>query len=110
MSNHTSGPWNLDGSSFAHTIRANGIHIATTAMIVYARSNGVHEEYANACLIAAGPELLLALQQAATCFNDQHNLLSTATNEDRRRVVENFIAWWNNTGRMTLAKAEGRSS
>jgi hypothetical protein len=36
-----------------------------------------------------------ALREAYDCFNGQHNLLSTATDEERRAVVANFLEWWN---------------
>lgn len=55
---HTPGPWNLTGASFGHSIGANGIRIAQTANIVHEGSEGVHEEKANARLIAAAPDLL----------------------------------------------------
>ena len=58
-------------------------------------------------LHAAAPEMLEALKEARTCFNGQHNLMSTATNEERLAVVDNFLTWWNNKARNVIAKAEG---
>ena len=63
MSKHTPGPWNIMGSTFAYTIGANGIRIATTSNIVHEGSIGVHEEEANARLIAAAPDLFEALKE-----------------------------------------------
>jgi hypothetical protein len=40
-------------------------------------------------------DLEAALRDAQHCFNGQHNLLSTATEEERRAVVANFLNWWN---------------
>src|SRR3990167_8325555 len=54
------------------------------------------------------PEMLEALKEARACFNGQHNLMSTATNEERLAVVDNFLTWWNNKARTIIAKAEGR--
>lgn len=49
-----------------------------------------------AMLFSASPALLDVLEQAKDCFG-QHNLLSTATDEERRQAISRFSEWWNYT-------------
>lgn len=53
------------------------------------------------------PELLAALEAAGECFG-QANLLSTATDEERREALKRFFDWWNNTARQAIAKAKAQ--
>ncbi|MBI1227799.1 MAG: hypothetical protein GC192_21370 [Bacteroidetes bacterium] len=51
------------------------------------------QEY-TAILFSAAPTLLEVLEKAKDCFG-QHNLLSTATDEERRQAIGRFSEWWN---------------
>jgi hypothetical protein len=59
----------------------------------------------NAPIIAAAPEMLIVLQDAKTCFTG-HNLLNTATEEERKQTIENFLNWWNNQAVPIIEKLE----
>lgn len=50
-----------------------------------------------AALFIMSFKMSAALKAAQEIANGQHNLLSTATDEDRRRAVENYLDWWNGT-------------
>jgi len=60
----------------------------------------------NARLIAATPELLDALEKAKDCFTG-HNLLSTASEEERNQTIKNFLQWWNYEAIPAIQKASG---
>ena len=49
--------------------------------------------------------LVEALELAGECFG-QHNLLSTATDEDRRAALKRFFTWWNEKARHVVAAAK----
>lgn len=57
-------------------------------------------------LTALEQELVNVLEQGSQCFG-QHNLLSTATDEERRAALSRFFNWWNNNARHVVAKAKG---
>lgn len=52
------------------------------------------EQEEMAILFSAAPTLLDVLEMAKDCFG-QHNLLSTATDEERREAIKRFSKWWN---------------
>lgn len=64
----------------------------------------VSYDKANAPLIAAAPELLEVIEKAKNCFTG-HNLLSTATEEERLQTIENFLNWWNREAIPAIEKA-----
>ena len=71
MSNHTPGPWTVEGASGesgeAEVIESDNRIIAWTADSLGSDSFGIleDEDRANARLIAAAPDLLAALRKAA---------------------------------------------
>ena len=60
MTNHTPGPWFVDQQGAPTIRRADGAVIS-----------GVPSNYADACLIAAAPDLLEALKAAAKHIHDE---------------------------------------
>lgn len=57
---------------------------------------------------AAAPRLLYALKQAESVIQ-QHNLLSTASEQERRDTISRFTNWWNTIVVPAIAEAEGRA-
>lgn len=88
---YTPGPWSLDG--FPTAIWANGVWIASTNM----DNVPIDERRANARLIAAAPELLVALKAFPMLF-------VPASSAWGRQVQE-----WQDIALAAIAKAEGRS-
>jgi len=104
---HTPGPWiveechNIDGSKFL-TINGQGPHGAWLADIQGGLINGhpadvTEKHLANACLIAAAPDLLEALHQCLTLV-DAHR---------KAALGEGDLAALN--ARAAIAKAEGNA-
>jgi hypothetical protein len=60
---------------------------------------------ANANLIAVAPGLYSTLLAAGNIVR-QHNLLSTATDQERRETIERLIDWWNLVALPALAAVE----
>ena len=58
-------------------------------------------------LHAEAAQLQEALRSADAVFNDQHNLLSTATDAERRVVIGNTVNWWNHTAVPVLRRTNG---
>lgn len=88
MTEHTSGPWNVNGSA----IEADDV---TIAHVYDPDENGPDEYAANASLMAAAPELLSACEAAEVCF--KHWELSPA----EQAAVEQL--------RAAIKKATGQS-
>ena len=57
----------------------------------------------------AADDMLKALQ-AAEQIVQQHNLLSTTGERERRDTIGRCIAWWNETALPAIDRAEGRAS
>ena len=57
----------------------------------------------------AADDMLKALQ-AAEQIVSQHNLLSTAGEQERRDTIERCITWWNETAVPAIDRAEGRGN
>jgi hypothetical protein len=99
MSGHTPGPWVAEPEEasehrgIAICAPANGWIVATITPEDDRQADEI--DWANARLIAESPNLAGVLEAAHACFNSQHNLLSTATDDERKVVVENFLNWWN---------------
>lgn len=85
MTNHTPGPWTVNGNK----IDGKGYHIASV------NSHATTEGKANASLIAAAPDLLVALENAleAVLYMDEM--------EGCRWMVEQTIS--------VIAKAKGKT-
>lgn len=58
-------------------------------------------------LANAAPDLLEALK-AAEGIIQQHNLLSTDTDDDRLATLVRLIHWWNHVALPALRRAEGK--
>lgn len=101
MSEHTPGPWGFVGSKpFGYAISHGGVENHVIADLVSTE--------ANARLIAAAPIMKNALESFPA--PTQHNLLSTATEEERTKFISQVINW-NNSIRLTaIAKATGEDS
>ncbi len=54
-------------------------------------------------------EILLQALKAASRIKRQHNLLSTATEQDRRETIARFTRWWNDCAVPAIARAERKS-
>jgi hypothetical protein len=99
MSGHTPGPWVAEPEEASEhrgiviSAPANGWIVATITPEDDRQADEI--DWANARLIAEAPNLVDVLEAAHACFNGQHNLLSTATDDERKVVVENFLNWWN---------------
>ena len=61
--------------------------------------------HAAAAVTAAERDNLLAALEAAEAIVTQHNLLSTATREQRSSMIERHIDWWNDIARPVITKA-----
>ncbi len=61
---------------------------------------------ANARLIAASPTLYSVLARAKNIVQ-QHNLLSTASDQERQETIARLIDWWNNEAILALRLADG---
>lgn len=59
-----------------------------------------------AMLFSASPALLEVLEKAKDCFG-QHNLLSTATDEERRQAISRFSRWWNDLAVPVITQVKG---
>jgi len=101
---HTPGPWKMIEEATCFTIYdPSGDEMAT----VYKTTRASEEENkATAHLIAESPNLADVLEAAHDCFNGQQNLLSTATDDERKVVVENFLNWWNSKALPLLERIE----
>lgn len=92
---HTPGPWYRDGYT---------VYDAKDAAIVECDSyHSCDEDYANANLIAAAPDMLEALQMAMRVFDKQRELLQSGCKDipcPRDEALDIL--------RAALAKAEGR--
>ena len=94
MSKHTPGPWIIElQNQDAPLIREDqlGLHIAQLASI----SDDGHEELANACLIAAAPDLLAALELAKLTLGARDG----PTARERDAAIKN--------ANIAIAKAKG---
>lgn len=105
-SQHTPGPWSVDRTDDYGSYR---IHEAAREQNLWVdegyaiseeegeRRNAIAERHdeGNRRLIQVIPLMREVLKAALACFNGQHNRLSTATDEERKAVVENFLDWWN---------------
>lgn len=89
-------PWKLNNNSWCSGI---SITDADGKEVLKARprisETGKDITYNNATLAANAPRMLDAILKARECFNGQHNLLSTATDNERKAVISNFNCWWN---------------
>lgn len=113
MSKHTPSPWiHWTGYNDEHKLQSH-ICQQDTALIIARldvwKDESANEQDANARLIAAAPELLAILEKAKGCFTG-HNLLSTATLEERLKTINNFLDWWNNEAIPVIEKAKGKVS
>lgn len=99
----TPGPWK---AVFQHQPLATD-HWAVETSDGKNTPAGIVLNEANARLIAAAPEMLEALKSVELIFNGQHNLLSTATIEEKNAVIENAIDFWNKKCRLIITKATG---
>lgn len=102
MNKHTPGPWALNALLMEHTdqleiasAQVDGPHVASVTVTGKGNSRSIKpEQLANARLIAAAPDLLVALQA----------LLDPATNEDDARYYEAL-----KTASAVIAKATGEA-
>lgn len=92
MNKVSPGPWivhpkDLSGAYQVVPAREGALRVCTV-------TNGPDEEN-NAHLIAASPALYGVLRRAKNIMR-QHNLLSTATDQERLDTIARLVNWWNN--------------
>lgn len=92
---HTPAPWKTGEASWNED-----------GEVRYTLHGNSQAKKADAQLIEAAPDLLATLKQAGDCFG-QHNLLSTATDEERREALKRFFTWWNHAAISAITKAGG---
>ncbi len=98
---HTPGPWfYLSGSVWADPDMKVGIatRISISPVLPHIRDRNLR-------LCSAAPDLLKACLEAQDIIR-QHNLLSTASEQDRRETLERLFAWMNGPRLAAIAKAE----
>ncbi len=97
---HTPKPWVIKGND---AINAGPIQIA------YFLNDriGIKEAKANACIIAAAPELLEACEILQRICGIQANLASTASDTDKKRFIGMVYELCNEIVNPAIAKARG---
>lgn len=105
-SKHTPGPWAVCSTN-CEDVRANGYLLFAGQMPLVDPVAANPEGKANARLIAAAPELLDVAKLLTRACGIQGNLLSTASDPERRELVKIIFEICNEVAAPAIAKAEG---
>lgn len=112
---HTPGPWTTSGTVVSARVGASQRPVCEISIAApskgkrYSVDDHRPELMANARLIAAAPELLEALEQAGDIVQ-QANLLSTASDADRRATIQRLVNWLNGPRLAALRSINGEVS
>lgn len=102
--NHTPGPWHINGEYHIYAKTAQGALPVRVAQAVPLRNGNSDERGANARLIAAAPELLEALKYAAELVQTARQHFPKPIKNADRFKLENTCATINKA----IAKADGK--
>ena len=118
----TPGPWHVNGYNLTQVIKVedgpdragrayvDGRHQEVIADVGRDNEMTWGERHANARLLAASPRLIAFAERVRGLCARQANLLSTATDEDRKRFVREVYTLWNTDGIDAVAQATGEEA
>ena len=96
---HTPGPWSVSDYSKYHVVMPNGRLLCSTGVGVSGGHPDRKEDYANARLISAAPDLLEALKGLLADIEEYQSINKLGGENNHWQVIS----------RAAIAKAEGRS-